>query len=75
MDDLFSRYRNYRNRKIKEIISLFFKTSEINANSFIWAKKLKKMILGLSMNKGNKEYPLKKFKEDLIEQLDYMKRS
>lgn len=75
MNDLFSRYRNYRNHKIREIISLFHKTTDININNFIFAGKLKKMILGLPIYKGNKEYPLKKFKEDLIEQLDYMKRS
>ena len=75
MNDLFSRYRNYRNHKIREIISLFHKTTDININNFIFAGKLKKMILGLPIYKGNKEYPLKKFKEDIIEQLDCMKRS
>ncbi len=74
MNDLFSRYRNYRNHKIREIISLFHKTTYININNFIFAGKLKKMILGLPIYKENKEYPLKKFKEDIIEQLDCMKK-
>lgn len=75
IEDLFSRYRNYRNRKIKEIISLFSTTGNTDVNNLFLATKLKKMILGFPICKGNKEYPLKKFKEDLIEQLDYMKRS
>ena len=36
-------------------------------------KKMKDVFLGLPMGCGNKQYPLRKFKEDVIEQLDKTK--
>jgi hypothetical protein len=44
-----------------------------NYNSIIirtYTRRIKNEVLGLPVNVGDKQYPLRKFKEDIIAQLD-----
>ena len=43
---------------------------QVDAVLSLYAKKMKNMFLGLPLGAEGKEYPLRKFKEDIIEQLD-----
>lgn len=84
LTDLLQRYRNYSNPKINDIVKmLIFSDSSIKStiplnerNRTIekcikfYMKNIKRMILGLPLGAGDKQYPLKKYKEDIIEQLD-----
>lgn len=84
LKDLFNRYRVYCHPKINEILHLFhedelkelcdenekLRENQIDAILGLYAKKMKRMFLGLPLGSGNKQYPLRKFKEDIIEQLD-----
>lgn len=84
LDDLFRRYRNYCHPKIKDILRLFHEDelnnleetsnkldeNQIKAILSLYAKKMKNLFLGLPLGVQNKQYPLRKFKEDIIEQLD-----
>lgn len=85
LKDLFTRYRNYSKPKIDEITRLFL-NEKINLDEFdlsekqkndlypkiasTYTKRIKQTILGLPLGAGEKQYPLRKFKEDIIEQLD-----
>ena len=81
LKDLFDRYRNYCQPKRKDILRLFHEDElknsidgltekQIDAVLSLYAKKMKNMFLGLPLGTEGKEYPLRKFKEDIIEQLD-----
>ncbi len=81
LKDLFDRYRNYCQPKRKDILRLFHEDElknsidgltekQIDAVLSLYAKKMKNMFLGLPLSAEGKEYPLRKFKEDIIEQLD-----
>lgn len=80
LKDLFDRYRNYCEPKRKDILRLFYdhelnhighlNEKQIDAILSLYAKKMKKTFLGLPLSAEGKEYPLRKFKEDIIEQLD-----
>jgi len=81
LKDLFDRYRNYCQPKRKDILRLFHEDElkndiegltekQIDAVLSLYAKKMKNMFLGLPLGAEGKEYPLRKFKEDIIEQLD-----
>lgn len=61
--DFLERYKNYRYPKIKEI-SLLLKNRQLNRSI------LEKYILGFPILDDKKQYPLKKFKKDIKEQLD-----
>lgn len=81
LKDLFDRYRNYCQPKRKDILRLFHEDelkkridglteTQINRILSLYAKKMKNMFLGLPLGAEGKEYPLRKFKEDIIEQFD-----
>ena len=84
LKDLFDRYRNYCQPKRKDILRLFHEDElsnlsqgidkltdkQIDAVLSLYAKKMKNLFLGLPLGAEGKEYPLRKFKEDIIEQLD-----
>ncbi len=85
LKDLFTRYRNYSKPKIDEITRLIL-NEKINLDELslnekqknelyqkiarTYTKRIKRTILGLPLGAGNKQYPLRKFKEDIIKQLD-----
>lgn len=83
LGDLFKRYRNYCYPKIKDILYLFqenelndigsLNTNQIKAILSLYAKKMKRTFLGLPLGVDNNQYPLRKFKEDIINQLDKAK--
>ena len=86
LNDLFERYRNYSQPKRKDILRLFHEDdlkngigklndNQINAVLSLYAKKMKNLFLGLPLGAEGKEYPLRKFKEDIIEQLDETTRN
>lgn len=78
LNDLFARYRHYCKSKIDEITSLVLKAQlgrgyNGNLNSIVvkaYTRRIKNIILGKPLNVRDKQYPLRKFKEDIIEQLD-----
>ena len=83
LNDLLNRYRNYSHPKIKDILHLFhadelknlkietkLDEKQIDAILELYARKMKNLFLGLPLGAGDKQYPLRKFKEDIIEQLD-----
>lgn len=85
LQDLFTRYRNYSKPKIDEITKLII-NGRINLDDLglnekqkndlyqkiasTYTKHIKRTILGFPLGAGDKQYPLRKFKEDIIEQLD-----
>ena len=86
LNDLFERYRNYSQPKRKDILRLFHEDdlkngigklndNQINVVLSLYAKKMKNLFLGLPLGAEGKEYPLRKFKEDIIEQLDETTRN
>lgn len=78
LKDLHTRYRNYSKPKIDEITKLIVNAQlstqasddTVNQVAKIYTKRIKRTILGLPLGAGDKQYPLRKFKEDIIEQLD-----
>lgn len=82
--DLLKRYSNYSKPKIHDILKmLLFSDIEvqntissdvqkriIDSSIKLYVKTIKNMILGLPLGANEKQYPLKKFKEDIIDQLD-----
>lgn len=78
LEDLLTRYRNYSKPKIDEITKLIANAQlstqasddTVNQVAKIYTKRIKRTILGLPLGAGDKQYPLRKFKEDIIEQLD-----
>ena len=85
LKDLFTRYRNYSKPKIDEITKLILNekisldnlglNEELKEKLYqkiasTYTKRIKQTILGLPLGAGDKQYPLRKFKEDIIEQLD-----
>ncbi|OWV01461.1 MULTISPECIES: hypothetical protein [unclassified Fibrobacter] len=78
LEDLLTRYRNYSKPKIDEITKLIVNAQlstqalddTVNQVAKIYTKRIKRTILGLPLGAGDKQYPLRKFKEDIIEQLD-----
>ena len=90
LKDLFDRYRNYSKPKIDEITRLILKET-LNTNGLdldeeqkekiykrvvsTYTKRIKRTILGLPLGAEGKEYPLRKFKEDIIKQLDETARN
>ena len=70
LKDIFVRYRNYCYLKRKEIARLVYCGKCDDAILALYAKEMKKILLGLPIANENAEYPLKKFKEDIIKQLD-----
>lgn len=86
LNDLFERYRNYCQPKRKDILRLFnedelknniekLTDKQIDAVLSLYAKKMKNMFLGLPLGAEGKEYPLRKFKEDIIKQLDETRKN
>lgn len=90
LKDLFDRYRNYSKPKIDEITKLILNetldTNDLDLNkqqkeklyqkvASTYTKRIKRTILGLPLGAEGKEYPLRKFKEDIIEQLDETARN
>ena len=82
LKDLLMRYRNYNAPKIDDILNVFLDTeldnihiSKDEKEKFVqlYTKKIKDVFLGLPIGCGNKQYPLRKFKEDIIDQLDKTK--
>lgn len=82
LKDLLTRYRNYNAPKIDDILNFFLDTELENIHISkdekekivqLYAKKMKDVFLGLPIGCGNKQYPLRKFKEDIIDQLDKTK--
>lgn len=82
LKDLLMRYRNYNAPKIDDILNVFLDAEMPDAQISkddkekilqFYAKKMKKVFLGLPVGYEKKQYPLRKFKEDIIEQLDKMK--
>ena len=85
LQNLFTRYRNYSKPKIDEITKLII-NGRINLDDLglnekqkndlyqkiasTYTKRIKQTILGIPLGAGDKQYPLRKFKEDIIEQLD-----
>ena len=63
-DELKDKLKNLdiKNEKIRD--------KQIDAILSLYAKKMKNMFLGLPLGAEGKEYPLRKFKKDIIEQLD-----
>lgn len=61
LNNILKRYRFYSKSKLSEIIKLL---SNIKDTS-----EFERIILGLPIGLNNKEYPLRKFKEDIIKQL------
>ena len=60
-----------------DILRLFYrkelmkkKEKQIDKILSIYAMKMKKVFLGLPLGVQKEQYPLRKFKEDIIEQLD-----
>ena len=92
LEDLLTRYRNYAEPKINDIVknlsvgselateleSLSISDSEknnlLNKILLLFNKSMRNQILGIPLNssgqKVDKEYPFRKFKNDIIEQLD-----
>lgn len=78
MKDLFARYRHYCKPRIDEITKLILRAQlgedyNDNYNSTIvkvYTRRIKNEVLGLPVNVDDKQYPLRKFKEDIIAQLD-----
>ncbi len=92
LEDLLTRYRNYAEPKINDIVknlsvgselateleSLSISDSEknelLNKVLHLFNKSMRNQILGIPLNssgqKVDKEYPFRKFKNDIIEQLD-----
>lgn len=82
LEDIFTRYRIYNKSRLKNILTVIH--SALNTSIFNRIKKisffkamisaesyrLKKVILGLPLVNNDRKYPLKKFKEDIIKQLD-----
>lgn len=83
--DLINRYHNYSNPKIDEITKLILhekfvneglQLSEEQVESFYqvfvdaYNQRIRDIILGIPLKTESNEYPLRKFKEDIIEQLD-----
>lgn len=87
LKDLLKRYRNYALPKVKDIINIFRKMGlsfpyswrqfDFSKDFMIaYSKTFRNQILGLPLGAGDAEYPLRKFKHDIIKQLDdyYKKR-
>jgi len=92
LEDLLTRYRNYAEPKINDIVKNLSVGSELateleslpisdsakndllNKVSCVFNKSMRNQILGIPLNssgkKIDKEYPFRKFKNDIIEQLD-----
>ena len=72
IEDLIQRYRCYSKPKIKDISKMFPCIDQETVDKISWliTKQLRNEILGLSLDDDSKEYPLKKFKNDLIAQSD-----
>lgn len=85
LQNLFTRYRNYSKPKIDEITRLIL-NEKVNLDNLglnetqkndlyqkianTYTKCIKHNILGFPLGADDKQYPLRKFKEDIIEQLD-----
>lgn len=82
LDDLFTRYRVYNKSRLKNVLSLIHSArNSFNAN-FLGNKaffkgivtaescRLKNVVLGFPLGGRDRQYPLKKFKEDIVAQLD-----
>ena len=72
LKDLLKRYRNYARPKIRDILKIINKSNTTVLKKFLMAycKIFRNQILGLPLGIGNSEYPLRKFKSDIITQLD-----
>ena len=72
IEDLIQRYRCYSMPKINDILKLFPNIDKETMDKVSWliTKQMRNEILGLSLGDDSKEYPLKKFKKDLIAQFD-----
>lgn len=82
LKNLLMRYRNYNAPKIDDVLNIFLDAELENIHISkdekekiiqLYAKKMKNIFLGLPIGCGNKQYPLRKFKEDIIDQLDKTK--
>ncbi len=81
LKDLLKRYRNYAFPKVKDIVKIFqkiglaypYNKTQLNfSKEFMvaYSKIFRNQILGLPLGVGDAVYPLKKFKQDVIKQLD-----
>lgn len=83
LEDLFCRYRNYSHPKLDEIFKMIVNVDEnimkcpptereIMMKKMVttYIKRMKNVILGFPLGIGDKQYPLRKFKEEVVEQLN-----
>ena len=76
LNDLFSRYRIYNKSRLKNILTVIYSAQNTsNSRQFksmisTESCRLKKVILGFPLGNDDRQYPLKKFKEDIVKQLD-----
>lgn len=82
LDDLFTRYRIYNKSRLKNVLSLIHSArNSFNADfpgnkaffkGIVTAEscRLKNVILGFPLGGRDRQYPLKKFKGDIVAQLD-----
>ncbi len=76
LEDLFARYRIYNKSRLKNILTVICSAQNTSISKLSKAMisaescRLKKVILGFPLGNGDRQYPLKKFKEDIVKQLD-----
>ena len=76
LEDLFARYRIYNKSRLKNVLTVIHSARNTSitrqSKAMISAEscRLKKVILGFPLGNGDRQYPLKKFKEDIVKQLD-----
>ncbi|MBD5434845.1 MAG: hypothetical protein HDR35_11215 [Treponema sp.] len=77
LNDLLKRYKNYSKQKVSDILKMIVKASGNSSENDIemilrlYSKQIKEMILGIiPLGAGYRQYPLRKFKEDIIALLD-----
>ena len=83
LEDLFARYRIYNKSRLKNILTVILSARNKSVGDLLETNKaffsaviaaescrLKNVILGLPLVNNDRQYPLKKFKEDIVKQLD-----
>lgn len=76
LEDLFTRYRIYNKSRLKNILTVIYSAQNTSITrqfkNMISSEscRLKNVILGFPLGNSDRQYPLKKFKEDIVKQLD-----
>lgn len=76
LEDLFARYRIYNKSRLKNILTVIYSDQNTSTSRQFKnmisseSRRLKKVILGFPLGNDDRQYPLKKFKEDIVKQLD-----